>query len=132
MKNEIITTDAVGRFGEKICAKHLKKQGYKILEKNLRINRLEIDIIATNKTHILFVEVKTRRTDMNNINRPANSVNRDKRDNLIAFSKAYSKRLSQKYESRQLRIDVCEILVHSDAGKLTVDSINYIENAVSR
>ena len=127
-----ITTGEVGKFGEKICAKHLKKQGYKILERNLRINRLEIDIIAASKTHILFVEVKTRRTDMNNINRPADAVDKSKRDNLISFSKAYAKSLPQKYESCQVRIDVCEVLVHGEQSKLKVDSLNYIENAVSR
>ena len=127
-----ITTDEVGKFGEKICAKHLKKQGYKILERNLRINRLEIDIIAASKTHILFVEVKTRRTDMNNIFRPADAVGKSKRDNLISFAKAYTKGLTKKYESRQLRIDVCEVLTHGEEGNLKVDSINYIENAVSR
>jgi len=131
MKNNI-TTEHVGEFGEKICAKHLKKQGFKILERNLRINRLEIDIIAANKTHILFVEVKTRRTDMNNYNRPADAVDRDKRENLISFSHAYTKRLPEKYNDRQIRIDVCEVLAHCEQGKLTVDNINYIENAISR
>ena len=69
---------------------------------------------------------------MNNINRPADAVDRDKRENLISFSSAYIKRLPEKYKDRQVRIDVCEVLVYCEQDKLAVKNINYIENAVSR
>ncbi|MFC1644819.1 YraN family protein [Patescibacteria group bacterium] len=54
----------VGKLGEKIAAKYLKKKGYKILELNFynKIGRRlgEIDIIAKKEKKIIFVEVKTR------------------------------------------------------------------------
>ena len=131
MKNDF-TSEKVGIFGESICAKYLKKHGFKILSKNTRINRLEMDIIATNKTHIAFVEVKTRRTDMKNTARPSAAVDISKKENLVAFSITYSKTLPKKHSEKQIRIDVCEILVHQEKNKLLVDDINYIENAVSR
>ena len=131
MKKQI-NSDEVGKFGENITVKYLKKQGYKILEKNYRIHRLEMDIIAASKTHIVFVEVKTRRTDMNNLMRPSAAVDSDKLENLISFVKAYTKRLPVKHSSKQLRIDVCEVLVHQNGNRLSVDDINYIENAVMR
>ena len=132
MKNKSFTAADVGKFGEKACARFLKKAGYKILEKNCRIGRLEADVIATNKTHLLFVEVKTRRTDLKSSARPATAVNRDKKENLIAFSKAYVKSLSNKHKEKQIRIDVCEILIHQEGKRLKLNSINYIENAISR
>lgn len=50
----------IGRIGEEYTARYLKKQRFKIKETNMRNSLSEIDIIAENKTYILFVEVKTR------------------------------------------------------------------------
>ncbi len=123
----------VGIFGEDACAKYIKKKGYKILARNSRLGKLETDIIATNKTHILFIEVKTRRADKNNINRPADAVNSSKKDNLLKFAYYYIKTLSKKHASKQPRMDVCEVIVEaSDNGSLKVCDINHIENAFSR
>jgi len=50
-----------GKRGEKLAEDHLISKGYKILKKNWRFKRAEIDIIAKDKEGILvFVEVKTR------------------------------------------------------------------------
>ena len=59
MKNDLTTTE-LGRFGEKAAATFLKKKGYRILETNFRAGKNEIDIIASRKKEIVFVEVKTR------------------------------------------------------------------------
>ena len=50
----------LGVKGENKTIKYLKKQGYKILEKNYRVPCGEADIIAQKDNLILFVEVKTR------------------------------------------------------------------------
>ena len=50
----------VGNQGEDIACWYLKKQGYKILERNFRIRGGEIDIVAQDKDYLVFVEVKTR------------------------------------------------------------------------
>ncbi|MFA5933099.1 MAG: YraN family protein [Microgenomates group bacterium] len=49
-----------GNIGEDLAVKYLQKQGYKILEKNYRIRGGEIDIVASDKEYLVFVEVKTR------------------------------------------------------------------------
>lgn len=54
-----------GNIGEEIAAKYLEKEGYKILERNFHYSKnAEIDIIALDKTTLVFVEVKTR-TNLN-------------------------------------------------------------------
>ena len=50
----------VGNFGEKLACDYLRKKGYKIVSRNTRAKRNEIDIIAKIKEIIVFVEVKTR------------------------------------------------------------------------
>jgi len=52
----------LGRRGEDLAAKHLRREGYCILERNVRLGRNEIDIIAREGDTVAFVEVKTRLT----------------------------------------------------------------------
>lgn len=51
-----------GREGETAAANYLIKKGYRILEKNYRYKRSEIDIIALKEKLLVFVEVKTKTT----------------------------------------------------------------------
>lgn len=53
----------LGKEGEEIATAHLIKEGYKILARNYRSGRAEIDIIASIEDWIVIVEVKTRETD---------------------------------------------------------------------
>ena len=50
----------IGKKGESVAVRYLKKQGYKIIEQNYRSKVGEIDIIAREKRTLVFVEVKTR------------------------------------------------------------------------
>ncbi len=49
-----------GNFGEDLAEEYLKKKGFKILQRNYRYSRGEIDIIAKDNDILVFVEVKTR------------------------------------------------------------------------
>ena len=51
-----------GKESESVAVKHLKKQGYKIIEQNYRTKLGEIDIIAKEKDTLVFVEVKSRKS----------------------------------------------------------------------
>ena len=60
-----MTNVSIGKNGEEIAQKYLTKLGYKILETTRRFSRFcEIDIIALDKNTLVFVEVKTRKTDI--------------------------------------------------------------------
>lgn len=50
----------LGDIGENIASVYLKKCGYRILIRNFRFKRAEIDIICRKDNWIVFVEVKTR------------------------------------------------------------------------
>jgi putative endonuclease len=52
----------VGSQGEDLAADHLRRMGYKILERNYRTRHAEIDLIAKHRGALVFVEVKSRRS----------------------------------------------------------------------
>ena len=54
------TTIETGRSGEKLAEKYLASRGFKILARNWRWFKYEIDIIALHEDVIVFIEVKTR------------------------------------------------------------------------
>lgn len=59
---EYMTNKTTGDYGEELACEYLKKNGYKILERNYRIRGGEIDIVAKDGESLVFVEVKTRYT----------------------------------------------------------------------
>ena len=116
-----------GRVGEKAAAKFLRKDKYKIINKNLHISHNEIDIIAENKEYIVFVEVKTRSVrDENDYGFfvPSQSVTKQKRQRTITAARAF---LSKYKKLRQPRFDVIEVYLNKDTNK--VIKINHIINA---
>ena len=50
----------LGKRGEQAAANFMKAEGYKVLKRNWRMHRHEIDIVAEDEEYIIFVEVKTR------------------------------------------------------------------------
>lgn len=50
-----------GARGEEAACRHLERNGYRILERNYRGPRYEVDIVAGERGVLAFVEVKTRR-----------------------------------------------------------------------
>lgn len=118
----IFKTKDIGDIGEKYVAKFLKKNKYKILERNYRKNYGEIDIIAANQEYIIFVEVKTRHK--NSMTQPADAVDKRKQRKIIKTAITY---LMENNIEKYVRFDVCEVFVDKQTLKLI--DINYIENA---
>ena len=50
----------LGQLGEDLAVDFLQKNGYKILDRNWRFQKAEIDIIAQKNNILAIVEVKTR------------------------------------------------------------------------
>jgi len=53
----------LGKKGEQLAIDFLIKKGYKILEKNYRYLKAEVDIIAKKEHILVAIEVKTRSTN---------------------------------------------------------------------
>ena len=121
----------IGRLGEEQAARFLKKNKFKIIERNLHVSHNEIDIIAVSKKQriIAFVEVKARTVDKDlysPFGTPASAVTKEKQRRTIEAARGYL-RSNEKYFDFQPRFDVLEIYL--DREDMKVLKINHIENA---
>jgi putative endonuclease len=69
-----------GRLGEDIAVAYLLRKGYSIMERNYRVGKVELDIICRTEDEMVFVEVKTRTSDM--MAYPEQAVGRSKQRNI--------------------------------------------------
>ena len=76
-----------GKYGETLAAAYFTERGYTILHQNWRNARFEVDIIASVRETLHFIEVKTRRTRKFGL--PEESVSPKKIKNLIDASAIY-------------------------------------------
>jgi len=109
----------LGQKGEELAADHLKKAGFKILSRNWKWGKHEIDLIAENKDFIIFVEVKTRNEDFRMP--PATAVTNEKQKSIIWAANGYLQKFNI---DKETRFDIITIIK-------TVNSfeIDHIENA---
>jgi putative endonuclease len=77
----------VGATGEDMAAAFLKKQGYKVLERNYRTPLGEIDLIGRHRGALVFIEVKTRRSSR--FGSPQEAVHPAKQERLRHLAEYY-------------------------------------------
>lgn len=98
---------SLGKNGEEIAKNHLEKSGYKILETNRRFSKLcEIDIIALEKDTLVFVEVKTRKTDA--CGHPLEAITKTKYNHIKQGLYMY---LQENPQYKKFRIDAVSVLI---------------------
>lgn len=103
----------VGIIGEQEAIKYLIRMGYKIIEKNFRTKKREIDIIAMDNDILSFIEVKTRKTDKFGL--PCESVNLKKQHTISLVSMIYMAKKG--IINRPCRFDVVEVYIDGDSVK---------------
>lgn len=113
----------IGNYGEEAASRYLKKNKYKIIQRNFTIRGGEIDIIAQKDEYLVFVEVKTRTAD--DYGTPAQSVTYHKRQRIIRAANVFL----QKFGNAYTRFDVIEVYGSISGEKFKLAEINHIENA---
>ena len=97
----------LGKKGEEVALRFLKKKGYKIIQQNYVCEMGEMDIIAREKDTLVFVEVKTR-TSMA-FGPPQLAVNSTKQMQLSKVALYFLK--EKRLEDIKARFDVVAILL---------------------
>lgn len=97
---------SLGDRGEALAAASLKKQGYKILERNYRTPLGEIDLVARHRGALVFIEVKTRTSDR--FGAGQDSVHYGKQARLRKLADYYLKQ--KRLGEMEVRFDVVGIL----------------------
>lgn len=110
-----------GQQGELAACEFLRKQGYKILQRNFKIRYGEIDIIVIDKDSLVFVEVKTRSSS--EFGSPLEAITYWKLKSLIKTAQFY--KLSHPKTPELMRIDAISVVLNSNN---TVASIDHIKN----
>ncbi len=95
----------LGRWGETLAARLLEKQGYVILDRNVRVPEVgEIDILAQEGEVLVVVEVRARRGAAPFA--PEESIGPRKRARLVALAEAIA--LARDWQG-PLRVDLVAV-----------------------
>ena len=105
-----LTKIRTGKKGEELAVAHLQKLGYRILERNYRCPLGEIDIVAKEKNTIVFVEVKSRKSEQ--FGDPELAVGKTKQRKLTLIALYYLGR--QKDSLLAARFDVVAVKMLGD------------------
>lgn len=121
MEAQGFSKKALGGSGEEAAAKYLIENGYSIIDRNWRCRLGEIDIIAKEKSDLVFVEVKTRRATTKDAFSPWESVNEYKQRRLRQLVSAYTcqnRSLIWNERIKKLRLDVIAVCYSYNFGRL--------------
>lgn len=112
----------LGKWGEDEAALYYEDRGYEILERDWKVGKRDIDLIALteDKDMLVFVEVKTRQN--NELQKPEEAVDVKKMRNLAIAANAYVKLHGLDMD---VRFDIISVI-----GKCScVESIECFEDA---
>jgi putative endonuclease len=110
-----------GRLGENLAAQFLEGKGYRIIERNYRYDRGEIDIIAQDGKDLVFVEVKLRETEA--FGSPEESITPFKEEQLKKVAEGYL--FEKNLEDQPCRFDVVAITFVDGKPKIRI-----LQNAI--
>ncbi len=105
---------STGKDGEQIAAAYLKKNGYRICETNFRCPLGEIDIVAREKSELVFIEVKTRKSS--ELGYPEQAVGTRKQKKLSQLALWYLQK--KKMADANARFDVIAITLLPEGNEI--------------
>ena len=109
----------LGQLGENLAVEYLESKAYKILDRNYKWMRHEIDIVCSKANELVVVEVKTRHTS--SFGAPYQAVTRSKQRQIIKVANEY---IVKNKIDMDVRFDVLSIVKNQ-----WQTSIEHIENA---
>lgn len=109
----------LGFAGESLVARYLEEQGFQVIQKNYTTRYGEIDLIAQKDEYLVFVEVKTRKSNYFQL---ASVVTPSKQKKIVKSAKLFI--MTNQVYDKVCRFDVATVLEHQGNHE-----IEYIPNA---
>ncbi len=106
-----MNTKEIGEYGEDCAAKYVAELGYRVLERNWRYKKAEIDLIAMDGETLIIIEVKTRSYQW--YGQPEDSINTKKEAFLIDAANRYMEQINHDWE---LRFDIISVLIQKSGA----------------
>ena len=106
----------LGKLGEELALKKVKRLGYKCIARNYRCALGEIDLIAKDGDCLVFIEIKTRRG--RSLDSIKEVIDKRKKRQLSKVALAYLK--SNNYYDVRSRFDVVAISLNQDKEQIEV------------
>lgn len=120
-------TSKIGKIGEDVFAKYLKKHGYEIIDRNYRKKWGEIDVIAEKDGVLRFFEVKSGEAFSceNEEVRPEENITSHKKHQLRKIIQTYlfDKKIP---EEKEFQIDAGIVLIDFSSKKAKIKIIEDI------
>jgi putative endonuclease len=119
---------ALGRRGEDLAHRFLRRQGYTIVARNYRLGagEGEADLIAWEGDILVIVEVKTRSGE--EYGPPERAMGEDKRSHLRRVARAYARKTDTPTE--RVRFDLVTVVI-ADQPRLHPPLLQLMRNAFS-
>jgi putative endonuclease len=106
---------SVGQAAEAAVCDYLERQGYQIVARNLRLGRLELDVVARKDELIVVVEVRTRGPGAWTTG--LGSISRLKRERIRrAGQRLWRERYRRDTSVERLRFDVASVVFEGETA----------------
>ena len=115
----------IGRRGELIVAQWLEARGYRLLGRNVRVGRLELDIIARRGGLVVVCEVRCRTDDR--LVSPVETIDRAKAERVRRAAWLWLQDQPPHVRSASLRFDAASVVLGPPGREPRVD---YYEDAL--
>ncbi len=94
-----------GRAAEDVACQYLEQQGYRILERNRRLGRGELDMIALFEDIVVFIEVKAHQKRTSSLE----AMHQNKQQRMISAAQTWLG-LNMRYANYQCRFDLLLVI----------------------
>ena len=105
--------DELGKYGEDLAATYLQTKGYRIVRRNYRYCKAEVDILAFKEDLLVVVEVKTRNSS--SFGDPQNFVSKAQLQLLVQAADHY---LQEQQLDAEVRFDIISIIKNKYEQKI--------------
>ena len=110
----------LGQLGEDLAAQHLERLGYTIAARNHRTRHGELDIVASDATTLVFVEVKTRRAGPG---APFDALHQRKRSQVRRMAAEYLASVADRPRGRELRFDAIGVTIDAHGALVALEHL---------